>query len=505
VTNRISTLLLRLLCLALFAFSLVAWLWLPTVYTTRRSLEPYYTVVTPLSHAEAYERLTAAGIAEVIAPQTTLVHVSRIGRVEELPLAVVDTQLDELDPRRDPYMEALWNYFRRGEENIVLAHIDANPWRANRFVRRSLGPESSVAERSELGAIVSLVLFAAVSLLLIVVAREARVPTAFFALAFAPAVFFLGVPLLVVAAGLVVATAWYLDRSKARRARRLPGLGLIGQGNGRRLLWLGGAVGFAALYLVVIAGTKAGVAYAVSVIGACAAVVLYLYRPKLRDLDEGHQLFRPVPMLDQTGFFSRSRGWATLAVAFVATLGITPFAVEFLLRGEDEAKLVAVPGAQDYSMEELSRLHATTPDGLPNIADYLAHRAYQEGFAYALEYAFPSEHGVVEITRVRREEDGSLSTYSDPVLSFDASWFEQALASAPAGVPALLATFVQPVGVVLAPVEPLYSGYSPTLLHVLFAVILLLPFVPALVPSRRAGPQGATEMLMKRGSQVANA
>lgn len=506
MTNRIFTFLLRLVCLALFLFSLVAWLWIPTVYTTRRSLEPYYTVVTPLPHAEVYERLTAVGVSEVIAPQTTFVHVSRIGRVEERPLSVVNDQLDELDPRRDPFIQELWGYFRQGEQNVALARIEANPWRANRIVRRALGPRSSVAERGELAAVVSLILYVGLSILVIATAREARVATILFAVCFAPAVFFIGIPLLVVAAGLVVACGWYLDGSKARRGRRLPGLGLVGDGNGRRLVWLGTAAGFALLYLVVIAGTKAGAAYVVSVVGACAGVVLYLYRPKLRDLDEGHQLFRPVPMLKHTSFFCRSRAWATLAVASVVTLSMIPFALEFVLRGEDEAQLVAVPGVDDYSMEELSRLYTSTRGHqLPNISDYLAHRAFQEGFGYALEYEFPLTHGVVEITRIRREADGSLASYSDPVLSFDEAWLEEALETAPAGLPVLLSSFAQPVGVVSAPVEPLYSGYSPTLTHVLFALILLLPFVPALARHRRANPQVAAETLMKRGSQVANA
>ncbi|MFP4551048.1 MAG: hypothetical protein ACLFNT_09605 [Spirochaetales bacterium] len=506
MTNHISTFLLRLACIALLFSSLVAWLFFPAVYTTQRSLEPYYTVVTPLPHAEAVQRLESGGVTDLIAPETTLVHVSRVGRVEEVSLAQAYAQLDELDPRRDSYMDGLWNYFRQGEQNVLLARIDANAWRANRIVRQVLGPASSVAERGELLAVISLIFFTASSVAVVLVAREGRLVSVLVALPFVPAVFFFGIPLLVVAAGTVVVSAWYLDGSKARRARRLPGLGLIGVGNGRRLAWLSAAVALGLVYLVVAAGARAGVAYTVSVFGACAGVVLYLYRPKLRDLDEGHQLFRPVPMLTQTAFFARSRAWATLAVVLVSALGVTPFALELMLRGEDEVRMVAVPAAEEYSMEALAGLYAARGSGeLPTIADYLAHRAYQEGFGYDVEYAFPTRHGIVEITRIRREADGTLSTYSDPVLRFDESWLEGALATAPAGVATLLASFAQPVGVVLAPVEPVYSGYSPTLLHVLFALILLLPFVPALVPSRRSRPQAATEMLMKRGSQVANA
>ena len=115
------------------------------------------------------------------------------------------------------------------------------------------------------------------------------------------------------------------------------------------------------------------------------------------------------------------------------------------------------------------------PRELPDLADYLAHRAFQEGFPYGRRYGFPVPGETVDLVHVTERPDGSYVSRPETIVRFDDAWFDEALASVPAGIPTLLAGLGGAATVVLAADEVLYSGILEVTMHVLLVLAGLTP------------------------------
>jgi hypothetical protein len=136
---------------------------------------------------------------------------------------------------------------------------------------------------------------------------------------------------------------------------------------------------------------------------------------------------------------------------------------------------VPVEGVADYSYPSLELLWSSGPDLLPDVSDYLAHRAYQEGLTYGRSYGFPAPDERVRLSRYRANDDGTYSQFSEEVLVFDDAWIQQTLQDAPLGIGRLLVTRIAPSGVVLTPERGLYSVYPLLWQHTVYVVLVLLP------------------------------
>jgi hypothetical protein len=510
VNSRNFATLIRVFSGLLFLVSLCAWLFLPGLFSIRRSLAPYVSVTTDLPHIEAVERLQEAGYTDIIAPSTTMVHLSRIARVDEVSLAEAEQLLDPLDPRRDPFMTELWRYFQRGDRNVLLVNMDGGGYRAHQTVQRVLGPGSAVVERTDSLGPLSLGLFLCIAVLLILISPSGRTGVSIAAIPLIPGSYLLGIPFLCAGVGVLATASWVFSSIGLSSAARLPGLGLnrlgvSGRASAAKLIWLGSSIGFAGVYMVVIAGAGAGLALVIAILGAAGGVIAYLYKSPLTRLDDGHKAFEPVPILSGRGRWRRPRRWAAVAAASIAVIGLSPLVYEWISDDVGVSRPVVVTYDRPYSLAGLEMaFEDDSAAALPGLADYLAHRAYQEAFGYNVPYEYPTAVGSVEVSRFAREDDGSISTFQETVIEFDQVWFQGVLQDLPYGVPSFLGSFGRPVGVVLAPVESVYSGYSPIVLHAVFVIFLMVPYIPSLVITRRS-PRSEAEMLVKRIRQVANA
>jgi hypothetical protein len=119
---------------------------------------------------------------------------------------------------------------------------------------------------------------------------------------------------------------------------------------------------------------------------------------------------------------------------------------------------------------------AGTDDGLPDLADYVMHRAYQESFIYGGTFSLPTEGQQITIDRFELDDAGQFRSFPDAMISFDQQWLDQIVSDPPDGLVTLLASTDRPVGVALAQREPLYSRYSRIVLHLLFLLLSGLPF-----------------------------
>jgi hypothetical protein len=488
-----------------YAVALLARLLLPSFYPPDTPLEPYVTVVTDLDHDDAAEALLGAGATEVITPSTTGVSVSRFRSVEVVPLGEALASLDPLDPRRDPWIERLGAYFTIDGRNVVYARLDQPLGHAGRTVRRALGSRSRIAEWSPFGTFSSLLVFAAAAAIVIAGHRRGRLVRVVAALPWIPAVAAVRLAGAVFAAVGLLLTGWVAEELGRLRDRGGLRTALVTRAFGSRaLVFLAGHL-LSFVYVTRLTGLAGAAILSLAALGSVAGVVALVFGV-VRRIDPDHRPFEPVSIIaGGTGRFVDGR-WARVALLLLPLVLLAPPILDVVVPAGAVARPVPRPvGDADLGYDGLSALWMAGGDErLPDLADYLAHRAYQEGLVYGREYGFPVLDERVELSRVREEPDGSYSSYRETQFAYDAEWVEHALEVAPAGIARLLVGLGYAAGVVLSPSDALYSGYSQLIQHLAYVVLVLAPFLFAALPwARPTRTRGSIPELARRRRQVA--
>lgn len=147
----------------------------------------------------------------------------------------------------------------------------------------------------------------------------------------------------------------------------------------------------------------------------------------------------------------------------------------------------------EISWKSLAVLWETKNAGdLPNLADFLTHRAYQEGFFYGGSYDFPQPDGALKKTEFISSDTGVLEREVS-LLEFTNSWYVDILGGAKKiGIPSLLLNQETPVSVGIKPLmvpKPALSWFWAGVI-----LVLMCGFYPSLVSiflqKRAAGPWG---------------
>ena len=489
------------LCLAAWTAAFV----LPRLVGGSPPLDPYLTVVTHLAHEEAGKLLLDAGALQTVTPAGSEVLVSRFNRVETTGLPDALASLDPLDPRRDPWIDRLSSYFTIRGRNVVYASFDLPVARADRLVRRVLGRGSRVAEASPIRNAVATAMFVGLAGITLAAAGSNRVRLTPAVIVWLPAVAAGGLVAAVAAAAMVIAVGWAADEFARVATMRLRGAGASSRALAGRAAALGGTAALSLVYAGRLAGWSAVAPLATALVGSVLAAVLATatFRPTP---DPEHRPFEPLAIMSGRPGAIAGRKWARLGLVALPVLLAVPPLADALARGTDVPRPVPrAIAARAFDHEALRAVWQYTGDGgLPDVADYLAHRAHQEGFLYGRGYAFPEADEQIALTRFREQPDGSYSGYREVVMTFDESWSARALADAPAGVASMLVGLGYAAGVVLAPAPAIYSGYSQFLQHLTYVVLVLAPFLLAAVPwARPIRARGSVVELSRRRRQVA--
>ncbi len=153
-----------------------------------------------------------------------------------------------------------------------------------------------------------------------------------------------------------------------------------------------------------------------------------------------HPLFRALPILGTLrGKTARSRqrlsvpalvmpaALAVLALVSAAALGLEA------RRRDLQAPRLEPLAARGLSWAALAALPLSAgPQELPNLADFLAHSAYQQSLAFQRPYRFPAPGERVYISTYAAAGAGYLQSRR-VALRFSESWLSRTLASAPPG------------------------------------------------------------------------
>jgi hypothetical protein len=491
--------------LILYAGSLGVWFVVPAGYRPEQPLDPFLTVLTDLDHAVAADALRRAGALEVITPDTTYVHVSRFRFVERVPLPHALRTLDPLDPRRDPWIERLGEYFRFDGWNAVYARFDLSLYEADRVVRHALGGAGRVAEWSGMHTVAALAVFAVAAIAVIIAFGRGRLRIVPALLPWIPAVAAVGLKAAAPAGVLAIFVGWVAAESiRVWRLRPhcrsvntetlwIRGVGLAAATSGTAV-FVQHAAGFAALVplLVALAGSVAGTA---AVVGLTP-----------RDRDADHRPFLPLSILSARLPTVIGRSWFLLSLALLPILLVTPLLLDAAMPGSGVRPVPdSIADGRAFGFDSLHEIWLDRrDDALPDLSAYLAHRAYQQGFVYGRAFGFPARDEQVSIARYREETDGLYSEYHETMIAFDDPWIEHVLSDVPAGITSMLVGIGYPAGVVLGYGDAIYSGHSRIVQHFTYVVLVFVPFLLRAFP--RAKPMRARSSLYelsRRRRQVA--
>ena len=380
----------------------------------------YYTLVVSSDSPVLLARLEAAGLRPVVAAAGAGELVTTFRGYELVPVADLDLRLDRLDPRYDPYLQAVGEWFAaaggsRGER-IVYVTSSLPPASFAAHVARALsgtGVRWQIAGLPWRGLALALLLYVAAAAALIVPRRGAAprgwravlaLPWLFLvaqgglAAAFAAIPAYLAVTRL---AGCAVPASAAPPRPARRGGPRVTVRAVFG----------GGLVVAAAVAAVLGTATAAGSPGAViarclaigsvwsAALAACAAVARA----------------RPVPR--------RTQGNRAAETASAASR--PPLAARLCGAADPPA------AGEPVTLAAMAR--APAGDGLPALADYVTHVAYQQTLAVGRPYRLPAPGERVTVDHFRRTADGRVAREQREVVRFTEDWLAAVLADATDG------------------------------------------------------------------------
>lgn len=438
----------------------------------------YYTLVVPARYEEEslLRLLEGAGFSGVLTESRTRVRVTAFSHVERVPLPELSSRLEAEDPRYDPYMLRLPGFFEAEgiQERYRLYYLPAERGALTTVVRLRQTLEDRVdgwfvADFAGLHRWVALAGLFVLSVVLVSLSRGRR---------FAMAV--LCIPWL--AGSLSVGGAWVAYAGAASvgsflilRAEKQPKS-------------LTGAAGIGALLLPSILVLQIDAIPRPSAVAALGATLSVLIASRIwgrrRRTGKDHALFSPLrilpgPRLDEVGSLGRVLFLFPGVLVLGGALALLPVGRD--IRVPAPVGIAGSDGSSgaDSAPEALPELwSASRGDELPNLSDYLAHVAYQEGFPYGADFAFPDASAPLTLIEIR-EEEGRLVEGTRVAAVYDDEWMREALRSVPEGsIERLLLQQPISTGVVRTPLSGLYSESS----HLItYSAVLLVAYSPILI------------------------
>ena len=455
----------------------------------------YYTLTVSSDSPELLDRLERAGLGPVVSAATGREMITTFRGTELVPVAGLDHRLDRLDPRYDPYLREVGEWFSAGPAGpagraaarVVYVASALPPASFAALAARALagsGVRWEIAGLPWRSLVLALLLYVAAATVLIA-PRGGAAPRRWRAA--------LGLPwlLLVAQGGLPAAfvaipahcavlrlAGCAAPRGGVRSAR--PARTVLG-------VFLAAAAAVAAAGLA--AATPAGSLVVTmarylavgslwsAALAACAALAGVL----------------PVPAPAAGRSPSRSaaaaaparRGPPAARLAGAAALAAA--AVALVLPGGAGAHVArpAPPGVDGpVTLAAMASFGAAAEPGLPVLSDYATHLAYQQTLAVGRPYRLPAPDEAVTVDHYRRTADGRVAREQREVARFTDAWLAAALTDASDGsVAALLAAQGGLVAARRGPPAPRAAGevalwLALTLLLCLWTVDPLAPLAP---------------------------
>ena len=265
----------------------------------------------------------------------------------------------------------------------------------------------------------------------------------------------------------------YLHRYVYRSA----GLAAAVQGFTRPAAVLFAAAGLGVL--INLPGPITGILLAIA--GGAAAAASLICTFHVQDSRQAHRPFRALPILRRLR--PRGSGLAPavtlhLILAFIVLSSYPLLRLGSAVCGNDAATIrMQSIGYDELSWRSLQALSLySSPSGIPNLADYLTHRAYQESLIFGRPYVLPEPGERILISSYQVDPgSGRISKTARVVKQFKESWLSATLEAAPQGSVARLLADQGIAGILeIAPAAIPAGRYG---VSVLMIILFLLQFL----------------------------
>ena len=463
----------------------------------------YYTLAVTGAAPELIERLQAAGLGTVIAAASARERVTTFGGYELVRVAELDARFDPLDPRYDPYLRAVGDWFAAGPDGRAARIVYvASALPPASFAARIARAHAGTGVRWEISGLpwrsLVLALLWYVTAAAAVIVPRGAVPRGWRAAFGLPWLFLVaqgGLPAAFVAISAHLALVRLAGLAAVRGTAAPPTRSVRGgTAATARGVWLVLPAAAAAVAGALVAATPAGALVAVmarylaigslwsAALAACAALAGALpprtQRPVRRSPAAGTGLQAPDDPLA-----------ARLCAA--AALAATAAALALPAAGVHVARPDPASAGGPVTLAAMARFSPGPEPRLPVLADYVTHLAYQQTLAVGRPYRLPAPGERVTVDHYRRTAAGRVQREQHEVARFTEQWLAEALAGAPdASIASLLAAQGTLAAARRAPPAP--PGAGAAALWIALALLLCLwtiDPIPAL-GRRAAGHRG---------------
>jgi hypothetical protein len=462
------------------------------------------------------DALTQFGV-DHISSRSSIVHVSDFSGTDEVPLSQIEHRLDRADPRYDPYIASLGRYFRGYYEadawHVLYLNADSPALFANiqlSTILKPLGVRYRTPEWSLFWFILGPVMF---GLYVVILTQRIRKQRWLVILTTLPMMILaMRAPQFGLAAALVLLPGWiilatevlnslsdYLCTGTFRidKPRVVSGAAFFGAGLLVALLLsaLHPNPTSYLIFILLLVLAAIGITFGVLSIGL------------LRSLGNEHRVYRPLQILrgkvfggprDVTDQPASVRTILLIALAVLPALVISSVSENTM-----EVPLPAqVSEAEAFTLSDIGILASRKlPGQLPDLSDYITHRAYQDALLYSRSWVYPSEGSAVGVTNYA-VRDGVVRPTRTPAVAFGTDWFEGVLNEASSnGIVALLLAQGRPV-VAFRP-EAIESASARLIRRFGLVVFLLSPLLFLRLNLTTQFFYGMRNLLLRRKRQTA--
>ncbi len=483
------------ICLIIFFLFIFLMLSLPASFDSGRVWGGYYMLTADSStDVSALEQaLGKAPVTDVISVRSAQVEYYDFESDAEISVSRLDERFDPEDPRFDPFMQRLSQYFStegaEGSYNILYVKSSVHPlvlWAGVRRAFRSFKTEWHLLEFSLLRFVLLVSAFGGICGVLIYSSKGFR-PLAVLT-ALPVFILVIGGSFLSFASAVALYFTWLFFMEEAVAVfRYYLNYRKTGRHNYSRLMTRAGL--FFVVFAVVLlfhGGIEGGsnqivmVLYVLSAfVTVSAAYGFFIYFQRERQI---HRLFIPVSILKED-FWNRFKGkFSNFVILRLAFLVLLPAAVVLMFAGRDNfyvPRPEKLRNVHSFSWESLYRLYLLSDESmLPDMSDYVSHRAYQETYAYGSEYHFPLENSSIVLSTFSREGD-RLVKAEKTVHTFDGEWLHSVLSHDGHGIELLFYSAGYPAQVLRVPVRLVYPDRLRLLRYAIIVFLLFLPFIVA--------------------------
>ncbi len=502
----------------LFFLIISSHFFLPVIYRENQIWKNYYTLLVeeaaPVS--EIASLLRENGYTELIHKNNTMVSFFSFHSEEQIKLSALSSRLDILDPRYDDYMKRLENYFHTIGNNAAYTIYYIKDNRSPILFYSSIRPIMvntpytwRIAEINIFSHMLVLFLFSCIIGLTLFYKKTYRsfiIAAGFpwlFGLVHSGFTIFTGSTLLylaftLLATDLFAVIKYYLnyrsiDFSKANLPQKLSLFGLAL---------------FASLFFAVFPEVHLSrwIPLVLSLLADCFLFLIFVFFMFQKRRKQEHRLFFSISIQpSKVGITFATTRFSLLSVIIVVIF-FAPLV--YRLSGKGDHIRIPVPKmverTDQITWHDIEKLGLYRENSLPNLFDFLSHRAYQSGFFYKRLYHFPSKGEKITISFYSKE-NGRIVKKERVIKVFSESWFQEVLNQAKdEGITKLLIDQGSAVTVSMEASKPMaFINTAFVLRNGIISFIVFLPLVLINYHLTVENKYGMKSFILRRKSQAA--